>query len=263
MFLKKTLSQHRFSPVNHVEFSGFSVEVVRKPYKRNMSLIIRPSGRMRVYVNRSTSVKEIYAFLRIHEKWILRTQSEVRKLKEKYPPKKFMEGEEFLFLGQSKKLFFQESPKKRIQFYLQDSLLVCLCSKGERSNKEKIKKALLDFYKKEGKKTLEQRVFLYAHQMQLYPKKLSFRAQKSLWGSCSSAKHISLNWKLIAAPLWVLDYVVVHELAHLRYHNHSKRFWGLVQRHCPQWQQSKEWLDKNRYEFEFLSVKSELWEDVS
>jgi predicted metal-dependent hydrolase len=66
--------------------------------------------------------------------------------------------------------------------------------------------------------------------------------QRSLWGSCSSRGTLSFNWRLVLAPIEVLDYVVVHELCHLRVPNHSQRFWTLVGRHRPHWREQRAWL---------------------
>ena len=73
-------------------------------------------------------------------------------------------------------------------------------------------------------------------------RRIRIGGQRTLWGSCSQRGTLSFNWRLILAPLEVLDYVTVHELCHLRVPNHSRRFWALVERHRPYWRQQREWL---------------------
>jgi predicted metal-dependent hydrolase len=66
--------------------------------------------------------------------------------------------------------------------------------------------------------------------------------QRTLWGSCSPRGTLSFNWRLVLAPLAVLDYVVVHQLCHLRVPDHSRRFWRLVEQHRPEWREQRDWL---------------------
>jgi hypothetical protein len=66
--------------------------------------------------------------------------------------------------------------------------------------------------------------------------------QRTVWGSCSPTGTVSINWRLVLAPFDVLDYVVVHELCHLRVPDHSRRFWALVERHRPDWRDQRDWL---------------------
>lgn len=73
-------------------------------------------------------------------------------------------------------------------------------------------------------------------------RRIRIGGQRTLWGSCSSRGTLSFNWRLVLAPPEVLDYVVVHELCHLRVPNHSRRFWALVERHRPSWRQQRDWL---------------------
>ena len=73
-------------------------------------------------------------------------------------------------------------------------------------------------------------------------RRIRIGGQRTLWGSCSSRGTLSFNWRLVLAPPEVLDYVVVHELCHLRVPNHSRAFWALVERHRPHWRQQRDWL---------------------
>ena len=76
--------------------------------------------------------------------------------------------------------------------------------------------------------------------------RVTVRNQKSRWGSCSSTGTISLNWRLIQTPQFVCDYIILHELAHLRHMNHSGKFWREVESLCPDYPQAKKWLREHR-----------------
>ncbi len=91
-----------------------------------------------------------------------------------------------------------------------------------------------------------ERSCLYAARMGVEFKKIRLSSAKTRWGSCSVRGSLSFNWKLIQAPVEILDYVVVHELAHLIEHNHSPRFWAKVAEFFPDYKKAKLWLKNNR-----------------
>jgi hypothetical protein len=76
--------------------------------------------------------------------------------------------------------------------------------------------------------------------------RVTVRAQRTRWGSCSRSGTISLNWRLIQTPAYVRDYIILHELAHMRQMNHSRRFWQEVERLCPDYEIAERWLKDNR-----------------
>lgn len=92
---------------------------------------------------------------------------------------------------------------------------------------------------------IEKRVLKRAKEMGVTVTGITIRDQKTRWGSCSSKGRISLNWRLMLTPDEVLDYLIVHELAHRKEMNHSIRFWQIVETYCPTYQQHEAWLNKH------------------
>jgi predicted metal-dependent hydrolase len=100
-----------------------------------------------------------------------------------------------------------------------------------------------DFFKREAKRDLETASRRYAALLGVAVKRVVVRDQASRWGSCSATGVISYSWRLILAPPHVLDYLAAHEVAHLVEMNHSRRFWRVVGRICPEWERAKGWLN--------------------
>ena len=102
--------------------------------------------------------------------------------------------------------------------------------------------ALLAWYRREARRIFEARVAVWAGEFGLAPGKVSIREQRTRWGSCTHRGDLSFNWRLVLAPLWVLDSIVVHELCHIDELNHSDRFWALLDRRFPRHGDASEWL---------------------
>lgn len=115
-----------------------------------------------------------------------------------------------------------------------------LCVAGEAPH---LSRRVRDFLKREAKRDLETASGTAARALGVTVKRVSVRDQSSRWGSCSSTGVLSYSWRLILAPSFVLDYLAVHEVAHLIEMNHSRRFWRLVEKICPDMGRAKAWLD--------------------
>lgn len=98
--------------------------------------------------------------------------------------------------------------------------------------------------RKKAKEKILERVRYYANEMQVSYQTVAMRNQKSRWGSCSAKGNLNFNYRLAYLPEEILDYVVVHELAHRRYMDHSKKFWQVVEKFCPEYKEYKEALGK-------------------
>ncbi len=101
---------------------------------------------------------------------------------------------------------------------------------------------LVDFFKREARRLCEASLLEYADALGVTPSRLTLRDTASRWGSCSAARAISLSWRLIFAPDFVREYVVAHEVAHLKEMNHGPRFWALVRKLDPDFERAQEWL---------------------
>jgi len=115
-----------------------------------------------------------------------------------------------------------------------------LCVAGEEAH---VPRRVRDYLKREAKRDLEAASRVAAQSLGVGFMRVSVRDQTSRWGSCSSTGVLSYSWRLIFAPPFVLDYLAAHEVAHLIEMNHSRRFWRLVERVCPDMHRAKAWLD--------------------
>lgn len=104
---------------------------------------------------------------------------------------------------------------------------------------------IVDFLKSEARADLETKALYFAERIKARPRRISLRDTKSRWGSCSAGRHLSFSWRLILAPPFVLDYVVAHEIAHLREMNHSPAFWALVRQLIDDVETPQDWLRRH------------------
>ena len=99
------------------------------------------------------------------------------------------------------------------------------------------------WYREEARRHIAAAVAREARRLGVRPGRIGIRDPRTRWGSCSARGNLSFSWRLVIAPPEVLEYVVVHELCHLRHHNHSRSFWSFVERSRPTWKTEKRWLD--------------------
>jgi hypothetical protein len=104
---------------------------------------------------------------------------------------------------------------------------------------------LTDFFKREARKGFEASAMSFGDRLGVRPTRITVRDTSSRWGSCSSARSLSFSWRLIFAPEYVRDYVVAHEVAHLREMNHGPRFWAHVETLTPHMRRARKWLREN------------------
>jgi predicted metal-dependent hydrolase len=208
-----------------------SYTLIKKPGIKRVRLIISETCDVQVIAPFSVVKADIDVFVSSKRSWIDKTLSKQRqKVIFTYFVDRFREGSAgpLLYLGQPYKVVFNDDLSKGIFF--KDSELVI---GGSLAPNEKIAKQLTLWIKKRAEDIIVDRVDYWSQKMQLVPKKITCRNMSSRWGSCSSQKKLSFAIGLISLDLSLIDYVVIHELAHLRHMNHSSRFWELVNCFCP------------------------------
>ena len=243
-----------------ISFLGRDIEIRRRAFQKRTGLTVYPNGMVRVSTNKTTSRAQILSFLSAKQRWLEARLQESEQLKGKYPTKKFKSGESFPYLGRQYRLQIIKGEHPYLRFF--ENELFYQHPLLERDWSDEFRERQFSAFKRSYRQVAEQliraRTQHWAEKMQLFPTGVVVRDQKSIWGSCSAKNKISINFKLIVAPLWVIDYVVIHELAHIVRKDHSKQFWSVVEQYTSRRHDSRDWLREHHFETDFLSKKPEL-----
>src|SRR6266511_1391665 len=204
--------------------------------RKTLALIVKPNGSLIVRAPLRSSEKSIREFLVKNAQWIVKKQAEVREIIP-LAPKQYIPGEMFMYLGHVYPLEIVKGQKK--------PLLLIDNFKLAESAQNYADLIFERWYRGEARQILNERVNLYASQHDFRYEKIRITSARSRWGSCSANGSLNFSWRLILAPMDAVNYVVVHELAHTVFHNHSQRFWKKVEAVMPDYQEYRKWLKKN------------------
>ncbi|AKG54250.1 zinc metalloprotease [Dehalogenimonas sp. WBC-2] len=206
-----------------------------------MALEIKPDASLVVRAPRRTSLEQVHRFIGTHSEWI-KLKQEVALERPHPEPKMFIDGEEFLYLGHICRLRLIDIVVPPVA-YDGDLLL----STGALPRARDV---IIKWYKSRARQIFTERVIHYAALMGCQPSALRITSPERRWGSCGAGGGLNFNWKVVMAPQEVIDYLVVHELAHLKHRGHSREFWDFVKRFCPEFRQRQLWLKNNSYRLE-------------
>jgi predicted metal-dependent hydrolase len=203
--------------------------------RRTIALIIEDNGSVTVRAPLHAPDTLIQQFVDSKTGWVEQKRKQAQD--QQSLKKKFVQGETFLFLGHSYPLRFVDRQRPVLALDADFSL-----------SRNAIPRAELAFerwYRAQAAQMIGERTQAYAHQFGLRYQRLRISSARTRWGSCSSSGTLSFTWRLIKAPLEVVDYVIIHELAHLKVRNHSKQFWAEVEKMLPTYKKHRDWLKKN------------------
>ena len=218
----------------------FSPKIIRSK-RKTIALVVQPNGELLVRAPQRATRRQIDDMLQKHADWIAKKQAEAKVKQVAKPSRLFAEGEKFFFLGEQYSLAFVKGKALRLDGKFQ---------LGNAAQAD-VKVLFEKWYKKEARHIFNERVALYAKKHGFDVKQVKLSSARTRWGSCSSKGYINLTWRLVMAPLEIIDYVVVHELCHLREANHSQAFWTQVGAIMPDYKTRRKWLRQNGHLFQW------------
>ena len=218
----------------------FNYTICRSPRRRTVSISV-DSNAVVVRAPSRMPEKALRSFVEGRSGWVMRKLAEVKQRDAERPSHRYAEGEMLPYLGDQYRLVLRAGGRSHAAME-GDELVVCL-RRG--AAPDKIPQVLKRWYVARAREVFRERAAHYSALLGVEPAGISVRGQKRRWGSCSSDCRINLNWKLMTAPVGVLDYVVAHELCHIIQRNHSGKFWALLSTVIPEYRECRKWLREN------------------
>lgn len=211
--------------------------------RQTVEIQVIPPGVVNVLAPYGLGEKTLSRLVQKKGDWILNKLAAIQELESRKIVHHFVTGEPFLLLGQRYLLQVIHSPDlKKSIVSLEDKRLILTAPVQE---KEALRQALENWYRQKGLEVITERIQFYSRYFDVQPTSIKVKEQKKRWGTCTSERRLLFNWRLVMAPLEVVDYVVVHEMCHMVHMNHSKAFWNLVATILPDYRQRKQWLKEN------------------
>ncbi len=213
--------------------------VKRSSKRKKLTITVERDRKVVVSAPESTSEEKIRTFVESKRQWIYEKTKHLQKYEDRpHPPgKEIVNGESTLYLGSEYQIEIVTSRTPEIR--LEKHFLVPNSMAGER------RKVFHKWYIDQAKENILPKVKSFASMLGVEFANAKIMDSRYRWGSCTIKDNINLNWRLIKAPMFVIDYVVVHELAHLMEANHTSRFWNIVRTHAPLMEKAQRWLKEN------------------
>lgn len=205
--------------------------------RKTLGLVVERDKSVVVLAPKGTTDSTIELFVEKKKFWLFEKINHSPKFGEPKPEAPFISGKAIPYLGKNYKLDVVKTPMDGIAFHGKFLLA--------QQNLQHGKAILEQWYKQKAKEKITPLVERYAMQLGVEYNDILISDLKYRWGSCTLKGNLNFNWRLIKAPQFVINYVVIHELAHLIELNHSERFWNIVKVQMPNYLEAKEWLKGN------------------
>ncbi len=209
------------------------VNVIRVRGSKKISMRVNARGKVMVRAPYYVPMRLVQKFIDENTTWITENLAVKEAEKASHFENQLHHGAQIAFLGQSYTIT-HSTEKSRSRLSILDTRLMVYINKIQ--DEKVIARDVKKFLTHLGKVFISERVGKWSEKMQLFPKAVKWSQASGRWGSCSSQKIVRFNLALVFEKPEVVDYVVIHELAHLKHFNHSKSFWYFVAQHCPEYQ---------------------------
>lgn len=218
----------------------FSYEIVRSPRRRSISIEVR-AAEVVVRAPMRVPERELHDFVREKSRWIVQKIAAQQQHIDSLPRRTYSAGSVFPYLGRTLTLSLVMAASASVEL-IDDCLRVGLSSRSRLAPEEQARRLIYVWYQQQALSILSARTSALTLQMGLRCSAVTIRATRSKWGHCTSRGAIQYNWQIILAPEAIVDYLVAHEVCHLRHPNHSSAFWQLVASVCPTYEKDRAWL---------------------
>jgi predicted metal-dependent hydrolase len=205
--------------------------------RKTIALIVRPDGSLEVRAPQQMAESRIREFVESHAEWVRKQKARASDFPQPLP-KQFADGEKFPYLGKEYPLRIVPRQRQALTF---DGVEFRLT----KSALPKAREAFIRWYKAQAAQVLSERITAQATAHVYKYDRIRITSARTRWGSCSTRGTLSFTYRLIMAPSSVVDYVILHELVHLKIKNHSRDFWGQLGKLMPDYKKYVTWLKKN------------------
>lgn len=242
----KYCSDERAIMIKSYTNEGVSIDcLITYRKKKSKEMLVDLHGNVEIKVPRDTSDQVLEEMVMARWPLILKKQTEMRQKANGYQQKDYVAGETFLYLGKSYPIVIEVDANisKEVIKLHDEELVIRLKEQSD----EKVIKLLKRFYRQKCKKLVEKRLQYYQSNFKVKPRGFTITDSAKTWGTCNSNREMTFNWKLVMAPMAVVDYVVVHEMCHMVHMNHDRSFWRLVGKHIPNYEEMQTWLQQSEW----------------
>lgn len=217
--------------------------IKRSARRRTVSLEIR-DAQLLVRAPVGVAERDLDRFVRQKSSWIARKVRAQQQLLARIPEYRYVSGTQLPFMGLWLTLSVEDGASG-IVARAGDQLRVRCSRRSRLEPEEQARRLVQSWYREQGLARLSAKTDALTRQLGLTYAGVKVRVTRSKWGHCTSSGEIQYNWQILLAPEAVVDYLVAHEVCHLRHHNHSRAFWQLVAQVCPDYSRQRDWLKAN------------------